>query len=199
MFRHLRERIVDAKREEVGARLCCARRNGCASVGVGSGKAAPESSLVTVPQPWHVPTLSGATPPREYRSSVRPRDSVHNVKPRHCTRTGCRSAAVTTLTYAYADSTAVVGPLALRAEPGSYDLCDEHSSRISAPRGWELIRLPLDEAALGPDPDDLLALAEAVRRVGMSWESPAVSLPEPPMSRRRGHLGVVADPGESIP
>lgn len=120
------------------------------------------------------------------------------MKPRLCTRTGCRNAAVTTLTYVYADSTAVVGPLALRAEPGSYDLCGEHSTRISAPRGWELIRLPLDEARHGPDHDDLLALADAVRRVGMTWdESARASRPEPVMSRRRGHLGVVADPGES--
>lgn len=128
------------------------------------------------------------------------RANVLSVKPRHCTRTGCRSAAVTTLTYVYADSTAVVGPLALRAEPGSYDLCEAHSSRISAPRGWELIRLPLDEATPGPDGDDLLALADAVRRVGMTWEgSTSGAPPEPPMSRRRGHLGVVADPGESAP
>lgn len=123
---------------------------------------------------------------------------MRRVNPRHCTRTGCRNAAVTTLTYVYADSTAVVGPLALRAEPGSYDLCDEHSTRISAPRGWELIRLPLDEATAGPGHDDLLALADAVRRVGLAWEeSQSGPTWEPVMSRRRGHLGVVADPGEA--
>lgn len=122
---------------------------------------------------------------------------MHQVKPRLCTRTGCRSAAVTTLTYVYADSTAVVGPLALRAEPGSYDLCDEHSTRVSAPRGWELIRLPLDAPQQGPDTDDLLALADAVRRVGMTWDDARGAPPaEPVMSRRRGHLGVVADPGD---
>ncbi|MFV0450896.1 MAG: DUF3499 domain-containing protein [Propioniciclava sp.] len=120
------------------------------------------------------------------------------MKPRLCTRTGCRSAAVTTLTYVYADSTAVVGPLALQAEPGSYDLCAEHCTRVSAPRGWELIRLPLDDPADGPAEDDLLALADAVRRVGQSWDdSPSGPRIAPAMSRRRGHLGVVADPGES--
>lgn len=102
-----------------------------------------------------------------------------------------------TLTYAYGDSTAVLGPLALRAEPGTYDLCADHGARVSTPRGWELIRLPLDEEAPGPDHDDLLALADAVREVGHTWDAaPAQSRPEPPVSRRRGHLAVVADPGE---
>ena len=46
-----------------------------------------------------------------------------------------------TLTYVYADQTAVVGPLATFAEPHAYDLCDFHSERLSAPRGWEVLRL----------------------------------------------------------
>ena len=61
---------------------------------------------------------------------------------RRCSRAGCGRSAAATLTYVYADSTAVLGPLALRAEPGCYDLCDEHAGRLSAPRGWEVIRLP---------------------------------------------------------
>ena len=36
---------------------------------------------------------------------------------RRCSRAGCINPAVATLTYAYADSTAVVGPLATYAEP----------------------------------------------------------------------------------
>lgn len=70
-----------------------------------------------------------------------------------------------TLTYVYADSTAVVGPLATVREPHSWDLCLGHASRITAPRGWELVRhagpLPTN-----PDEDDLIALAEAVREGG---------------------------------
>ena len=115
------------------------------------------------------------------------------MKPRHCSRTGCQTTAAATLTYVYADSMAVVGPLALRAEPGTYDLCDEHTERVSTPRGWELIRLPLDERA-GHDPDDLLALADAVRVVGFTWDAPAagaVAAPVPRTGRRKGHLAVV--------
>ena len=32
--------------------------------------------------------------------------------------------------------TAVLGPLATYAEPHAYDLCEVHSERMSAPRGW---------------------------------------------------------------
>src|SRR4051794_16884271 len=54
---------------------------------------------------------------------------------RRCSRTACGRPAVATLTYVYADSTAVLGPLATYAEPHCYDLCSEHSERLTAPRG----------------------------------------------------------------
>lgn len=82
---------------------------------------------------------------------------------RRCSRTACGRTAVATLTYVYADQTAVLGPLATYAEPHAYDLCAEHSERLSAPRGWEVLRLASDLAATGPSGDDLLALADAVR------------------------------------
>jgi hypothetical protein len=63
----------------------------------------------------------------------------------------------------YGDQTAVLGPLATFAEPHAYDLCDEHSERLSAPRGWEVMRLAPDPDTVGPSSDDLLALADAVR------------------------------------
>ncbi len=66
----------------------------------------------------------------------------------------------------YLDQTAVLGPLATYAEPHAYDLCQLHSERLSAPRGWEVMRLAPDPAAAGPSTDDLLALADAVREVG---------------------------------
>jgi hypothetical protein len=69
---------------------------------------------------------------------------------------------VATLTYVYADQTAVLGPLATYAEPHAYDLCDQHAERLSAPRGWEVVRLALG-IDRGPTEDDLLALADAVR------------------------------------
>ena len=82
---------------------------------------------------------------------------------RRCSRTACRRPAVATLTYVYGDQTAVLGPLATYAEPHAYDLCEEHSERLSAPRGWEVLRLAPDLDAAGPSSDDLLALADAVR------------------------------------
>lgn len=75
-----------------------------------------------------------------------------------------------TLTYAYASSTVVLGPLALQAEPGSYDLCALHAQRTTAPQGWEIIRLPLtgDAPTDSIADDDLVALAAAVREIGFS-------------------------------
>ncbi|CAM4161456.1 hypothetical protein MB901379_01176 [Mycobacterium basiliense] len=75
-----------------------------------------------------------------------------------------------TLTFVYSDSTAVVGPLATAREPHSWDLCVGHAGRITAPRGWELVRhagpLPTH-----PDEDDLVALADAVREGGPDAET----------------------------
>jgi Protein of unknown function (DUF3499) len=110
---------------------------------------------------------------------------------RRCSRTACNRAAVVTLTYVYADSTAVLGPLATYAEPHCYDLCEVHGERLTAPRGWEIVRLAPDPAMLGPSSDDLEALADAVREAGRpSWETeaPAERAPE---QGRRGHLWVL--------
>ncbi len=114
---------------------------------------------------------------------------------RRCSRTACSRAAVATLTFAYAESTAVLGPLALDAEPGTYDLCAEHSQRLSVPRGWEVVRLPGDLSTPRASADDVMALADAVRRAGLGEDAPA---PEPAISRRKGHLAVLADPGQPL-
>ncbi len=116
-----------------------------------------------------------------------------------------------TLTYVYSDSTAVVGPLATVREPHSWDLCLGHAGRITAPRGWELVRhaAPLPT---NPDEDDLIALAEAVREGKVSGGAPLPgfsdpgSVPRTPMTpgvgrtgsagRRRGHLRVLPDPAD---
>jgi hypothetical protein len=90
-------------------------------------------------------------------------DSLTNVNvPRRCCRPGCPHYAVATLTFVYSDSTAVVGPLATGREPHSWDLCVHHAGRITAPRGWELVRHSGPLAA-HPEDDDLVALADAVR------------------------------------
>ncbi|MBK9696070.1 MAG: DUF3499 domain-containing protein [Propionibacteriaceae bacterium] len=114
---------------------------------------------------------------------------------RRCSRATCSEAAVATLTYVYADSTAVLGPLALRAEPGCYDLCRSHSASLSVPRGWEAIRLPGEADTARHSSDDLMALADAVRRVGLGGAQ--VFAGEPVVTRRKGHLAIVADP-ESV-
>jgi hypothetical protein len=107
---------------------------------------------------------------------------------------------VATLTYVYSDQTAVLGPLATYAEPHAYDLCAAHSERLSAPRGWEVLRLAPDPDAFGPSGDDLLALADAVReaaRPAPVREDPRGPGVPPQAGRdvgRRGHLRVLPTP-----
>lgn len=108
---------------------------------------------------------------------------------RQCSKAGCSGAAVATLTYAYADSTAVLGPLATYAEPHTYDLCATHAGRLTAPRGWDVVRLPGEFVEPEPSTDDLLALADAVREAGRPRPPAAAA---PPVSGRP-HLRVVRD------
>lgn len=134
-----------------------------------------------------------------------------------CSRNGCREAAVATLTYIYVDSTAVVGPLATSDEPHSYDLCEAHATRLTAPLGWDLVRHEGEYATPEPSTDDLVALAEAVREAARPRDETPPELPFPdaparasasapppppppqaPPSRdantgRRGHLRIVDD------
>jgi Protein of unknown function (DUF3499) len=104
---------------------------------------------------------------------------------------------VATLTYVYADSTAVVGPLAAYAEPHSYDLCERHALGLTVPRGWDLVR---HEGEFEPAPvptDDLVALAEAVREAARpapaARDEPIGRMPGRPPAQlgRRGHLRVI--------
>jgi hypothetical protein len=111
---------------------------------------------------------------------------------RRCSRTACGRAAVATLTYVYSDQTAVLGPLAMYAEPHAYDLCEPHSERLSAPRGWEVLRLAPDPDASGPTDDDLLALADAVREAARPPAAGgAVTADSVREVGRRGHLRVL--------
>ncbi len=110
---------------------------------------------------------------------------------RRCSRTGCGNKAAATLTYVYADSTAVVGPLAGYAEPHSYDLCEAHAMRLTAPRGWELVRHEGQYDVAGPTGDDLEALADAVREAARPERQAEGDRPADPGTGRRGHLRVV--------
>lgn len=104
---------------------------------------------------------------------------------RQCSRSACSKPAVATLTYVYADSTVVLGPLATYAEPHTYDLCADHATRLTAPRGWDVVRLAVDMTPPEPTPDDLVALAEAVRRAAeRPVEQPELQQPRRPMRSR---------------
>ena len=112
---------------------------------------------------------------------------------RRCSRTACGRPAVNTLTYVYADQTAVLGPLATYAEPHAYDLCEVHSERLSAPRGWEVLRL-VQEDPHAHSSDDLLALADAVREAAQPRPRGEVMERAPFEMRevgRKGHLRVL--------
>lgn len=112
---------------------------------------------------------------------------------RRCSRTACGRPAINTLTYVYAEQTAVLGPLATLAEPHAYDLCELHSERLSAPRGWEVMRLAAGATASGPSSDDLLALADAVREAARPApaSAPVHSADDPSRGTKRGHLRVL--------
>jgi Protein of unknown function (DUF3499) len=114
---------------------------------------------------------------------------------RRCSRTGCPNPAIATLTFVYADSTAVVGPLATCNEPHSYDLCELHALRLTAPRGWDMVRHGGELAAPEPSVDDLTALAEAVREAGRVLR-PVEPVAAGPVhgAGRRGHLRVLPTP-----
>jgi hypothetical protein len=90
------------------------------------------------------------------------------------------------LTYVYSDRAAVVGPLAPVHEPHCYDLCGEHAARLTAPRGWDVVRRDV-AATPRPTVDDLEALADAVREPSAFASDGAGGL-------RRGHLRILRSP-----
>jgi Protein of unknown function (DUF3499) len=104
----------------------------------------------------------------------------------------------------YADSTAVLGPLAAYSEPHSYDLCAEHSTRLTAPRGWAVLRLAEpDPGPSQPTSDDLEALANAVReaargpreaREAAERSESADALDSRLSGGRRAHLRAIPNP-----
>lgn len=113
---------------------------------------------------------------------------------RGCSRAGCKSHATMTLTYVYAESTAVVGPLATFSEPHAYDLCAVHGTRLKVPHGWSVIKQEVDGASNGPSEDDLMAIADAVREVGTKDIEPITATQSTSAQQqigRRGHLRAV--------
>lgn len=116
---------------------------------------------------------------------------------RTCSKPSCSGFAVATLTYVYSDCTAVLGPLATVSEPHCYDLCERHAERLTAPRGWDIVRLDFDPTQYEPSVDDLEALADAVRDAALpnpAREAVAPHLPAVAATvevSRRGHLRVL--------
>ncbi len=113
---------------------------------------------------------------------------------RGCSRAGCRSTATMTLTYIYAESTAVVGPLATFSEPHAYDLCAVHGERLKVPHGWNVIKQELTGSEPGPSDDDLMAIADAVREVAKRdvADTDAIETESSQSSiGRRGHLRAI--------
>ena len=109
---------------------------------------------------------------------------------RHCTKSGCHRKAAMTLTYVYADSIAVLGPLATYSEPHAYDLCDVHGAKLTVPNGWQVIRREINSGDSGPSAEDLMAIADAVREVGnreVPEHNSAASAVQSAIGRR-GHL-----------
>jgi hypothetical protein len=116
-----------------------------------------------------------------------------------CRHQGCSARAKATLTFAYAQRTAVLGPLAPAKSPEGIDLCGDHCEHLSVPRGWDVVRLPLHEpGTVAADPQDLRALADAVRAAAGIVTQPIRRPPPPPANvvtlAERRHLRMVADP-----
>ena len=87
---------------------------------------------------------------------------------------------------------AVLGPLSIRHEPHSYDLCERHAVRLTAPKGWEVVRHEGEFTLPAPTTDDLEALANAVREAARS--EPRTEPAGGPGRGRRGHLRALPTP-----
>jgi hypothetical protein len=91
----------------------------------------------------------------------------------------------------------VLGPLAAYVEPHCYDLCARHADRMTAPLGWDVVRLPAaSPEAAAEAADDLEALANAVREA-TTPRTPAEPVGQGVEISRRGHLRVLkSSPGD---
>ena len=107
---------------------------------------------------------------------------------RRCSKSNCSDRAIATLSYNYGDQIATLVPLAQFQEPHTYDLCLEHSQRLTVPRGWQVITEALNEVPVHHDAD-FTAIADAVRDVVVDdSDRSATREPSGQELRRRGHL-----------
>ena len=104
------------------------------------------------------------------------------VSARSCSKSSCSQPAVATLTFVYADSTAVIGPLSRESEPHTYDLCASHAASFTAPRGWTVVTAPAPLAlarALADEPEAKPSYEDVGHRAGTQASDPR------PQGRRR--------------
>lgn len=107
---------------------------------------------------------------------------------RRCSKSNCGERAIATLSYNYGEQLATLVPLSQFQEPHRYDLCLEHSQRLTVPRGWKVITEALSEVPSNQDAD-FTAIADAVRDVVSDEIDPSVTHePSGQELRRRGHL-----------
>ncbi|MFT4147593.1 MAG: DUF3499 domain-containing protein [Micrococcaceae bacterium] len=81
---------------------------------------------------------------------------------RTCSKPACTRQAIATLTFVYADSTAVLGQLSVYAEPHTYDLCKEHTNTLNVPKGWQVLKLDIPELNKTEE-SDMFALVDALK------------------------------------
>jgi hypothetical protein len=79
-----------------------------------------------------------------------------------------------------------------------------HSERLTAPKGWEIVRITPDPDALKPTGDDLEALANAVREAARPRYEPDAPMPAHLPSgsvevARKGHLRMLTSVDEVQP
>lgn len=71
---------------------------------------------------------------------------------RRCAKPACQREAAATLTMDYPSRLVALGPLSPERTPDAQDLCAVHSSRLTPPGGWELIRYDARRAAHAEEP-----------------------------------------------
>lgn len=62
-----------------------------------------------------------------------------------CSRPGCQRVPTATLTYDYGARVATLDRLA-PSHPMQYDLCEDHTDRLTVPNGWTLV----DQRVMAP-------------------------------------------------
>jgi hypothetical protein len=89
----------------------------------------------------------------------------------------------------------VLGPLATYAEPHAYDLCEIHSEKLTVPMGWTVLQHHPESYSSGPSEDDLMAIADAIREVGLGdfekERTAEIKNEKSAQQGRRGHLRVL--------